>query len=192
VRLRTPGARVVLVGDGPDRGRVERLARRLGVEDRVEVTGFVPHERVPSALGAADVLVLPSFYEELGTVLVEALHAGLPVVASRVGGIPELVEDGITGLLVAPRDPAGLAGAIDAVLGDPVLARRLAANAARRAPEYDLERVAPQVHALYLRLAGAPAGPPRRSRRWARTRSAATVAIPRPRSATACSWAAHR
>jgi glycosyltransferase involved in cell wall biosynthesis len=158
-RLRTPRARVVLVGDGPDRAKVERLVRRLGVEDRVHVTGFVPHDRIPAALAAADVVVLPSVYEELGTVLIEALHAGVPVVASRVGGIPDVVEHGVTGLLVAPGDAARLAAALDVVLGDPALAERLGANAARRAPEYDLEHVGAKIQALYERLAGAPLRP---------------------------------
>jgi glycosyltransferase involved in cell wall biosynthesis len=154
-------AQLLLVGDGPDRPRVERLARRLGIADRVHVTGFVPHERVPAVLASADLLVLPSFYEELGTVLVEAMQVGLPTVASRVGGIPEVVEDGVTGLLVAPRDPAALATAIDTVLSDPQLARRLGANALARAPEYDLERVGAQVHGLYRELVAAGVRQPR-------------------------------
>jgi glycosyltransferase involved in cell wall biosynthesis len=153
-RMRTPGAQVVLVGDGPERARVERTARRLGVDDRVHVTGFIPHDRVPSVFASADLLVLPSHYEELGTVLIEAMHARLPVVASRVGGIPEVVEDGITGLLVTPGEPAALASAIDAVLTDPDLARRLGANAGRRAPDYELGRVATEMHGLYRDLAG--------------------------------------
>jgi glycogen synthase len=151
-RMRTPGVQIVLVGDGRDRPRVEHLARRLGVAERVHVTDFVAHERVPAVLASADLLVLPSFYEELGTVLVEAMQVGLPAVASRVGGVPEVVEDGVTGLLVAPGDPAALAAAMDAVLVDPDLAGRLGANALRKAPEYDLERVAAQVHGLYQRL----------------------------------------
>jgi glycogen(starch) synthase len=152
-RCRTPGMRLLLVGDGPQREAVERLAARLGVADRVRVTGFVPHERVPAVLASADLLVLPSVYEELGTVLAEALHAGLPVVATRVGGIPEIVADGVTGLLVEPGDPDGLAAAIDAVLADRALAARLSANAGERAGAYDLERVGAEVDALYRRLA---------------------------------------
>jgi glycosyltransferase involved in cell wall biosynthesis len=152
-RVQAPGMQLVLVGDGPDRARVERMAQELGVADRVHVTGFIPHEQVPAVLASADLLVLPSFYEELGTVLIEAMQVGLPVVASRVGGIPEVVEDGVTGLLVTPGDPAELATAIDAVLSDGDLARRLGANAARRAPDYDLECVGAQVHELYERLA---------------------------------------
>jgi glycosyltransferase involved in cell wall biosynthesis len=152
-RLRTPGAQVVLVGDGPERQRVERLARRLGVADRVHVTGFLGHEHIPAVLATARLLVLPSLYEELGTVLIEAMQAGVPVVASRVGGIPETVEDGVSGLLVAPRDARGLAAAIDAVLADPAMGRGLAAAAGRHAEEYDLDRVGEQVHALYEQLA---------------------------------------
>jgi glycogen(starch) synthase len=151
-RLRTQDVDLVFVGDGAARPAVERLARRLGLEDRVHVTGFIPHARVPAALASADVLVLPSAYEELGTVLIEAMHAGVPVVASRVGGIPETVRHGVTGLLVEPGDVGELAVAVDAVLSEPALAERLAAGARARAPEYDLELVADTVHALYASL----------------------------------------
>jgi glycosyltransferase involved in cell wall biosynthesis len=154
-QLRAPGVQVVLVGDGPARERIERRIRQLRIGDRVHIAGFIAHERVPAVLAAADVLVLPSVYEELGTVLVEALHAGLPVVAARVGGIPAVVEDGVTGLLVAPRDPGALAAAIDRVLGDRELAFRLGAAAAQRAADYDLDRVAAQVHDIYSELAAA-------------------------------------
>jgi glycogen(starch) synthase len=151
-RLRTPGARLALVGDGAERVRLEREAARLGIADRVHVTGFVAHEQVPDYLAVADVLVLPSIYEELGTVLVEALHAGVPTVASRTGGIPEIVEDGVTGLLVEPGDPDALARAIDTVLSDPVLAASMREHALRRAPDHDLARVGEQVHQLYERV----------------------------------------
>jgi len=161
-RLRTPHVDVVLVGDGPERPALERLARRLGVGDRVHVTGFVPHRRVPAVLASADLLVLPSLYEELGTVLIEALQAGLPVVATRVGGIPEAVEHGVTGLLVEPGDARRLAAAIDEVLSNPDLAHRLRAGARRRAPQHDVEAVADAVHELYRSLVPHPAPAPRR------------------------------
>jgi glycogen(starch) synthase len=148
-RLRAQEAEVVLVGDGPARAEVEAAARRLGVSERVHVTGFVPHDRTPAVLASADLLVLPSFYEELGTVLVEALQVGLPTVATRVGGVPEVVEHERNGLLVAPGDPDALARAIDRVLADADLAARLSAGARERAPEYDWDRVADAVRALY-------------------------------------------
>jgi glycosyltransferase involved in cell wall biosynthesis len=162
-RCRTPGMRLLFVGDGPERRRVERLARRLGVAGRVHVTGFVPHDAIPGVLATADLLVLPSIYEEFGTVLVEALHARLPVVASRVGGIPDIIEDGVNGLLVEPGDPSALAAAIDTVLGDRALAARFSAGAGRRAAAYRLDRVGAEMETLYRRLtlepgSGSPAG----------------------------------
>jgi glycogen synthase len=183
-RLRTSGAQIVLVGDGPARRDVEAARRRLGLDGRVHVTGFVPHHRTPAVLASADLLVLPSVYEELGTVLVEALQAGVPAVATNVGGIPEVVEHGRTGLLVEPGDPAALAEAIDAVLGAPELAARMAAAARERAPEYDWERVADEVRALYDEVAArAPAAPPARRPRSPGDRLAARLwpaaAVPR-------------
>jgi glycogen(starch) synthase len=152
-RLRTTGAQILFVGDGAQRARIERLARELGVADRIRITGFVSHDRVPAVLASADLLVLPSDYEELGTVLLEAMQAGLPVVASRVDGIPEVVEDGVSGLLVPPGEPQALADAIDAVLSDPALAHRLAANASTHAGDHDLDHIAAQIHDLYRGLA---------------------------------------
>jgi glycogen(starch) synthase len=151
-RMRTPGAQIVLVGDGPERARIERQAERLGIADRVHVTGFVEHHRIPDVLATADLVVLPSIYEELGTVLVEALHAGVPTVASRTGGIPEAVTHGVTGLLVPPADAGALGRAIDTVLSDPGLAASMRANARRRAVDHDLVRVSEQVHELYERV----------------------------------------
>lgn len=114
---------VVLVGDGPERAALETDVARRGLRERVRFTGFVPHEAVPAALAHADVLVLPSLYEELGSILVEATEATLPVVASRTGGIPDVVEHGVNGLLVEPGDPGALAAALELVIGDRVLAR---------------------------------------------------------------------
>jgi glycosyltransferase involved in cell wall biosynthesis len=131
-----PEVQVLLVGDGSERPRVEARARELGIADRVHVTGFLPHDQVPAALAHADVAVLPSVFEELGTAMLEALHLGLPFVASRVGGIPEVVRDGESALLVEPGDPAALAGALGRVLADPALAARLGAAGRARAADF--------------------------------------------------------
>ncbi len=127
-RLRTPGARVVLVGDGPERAAVDALVARHRLGDRITVTGFVPHRDVPAVLAGADVVVLPSIYEELGSVLVEAMQAGAAIVASETGGIPDAVGD--CAVLVPPGDPAALAAALDALLADP----GRAADLRRRGP----------------------------------------------------------
>jgi glycogen synthase len=97
----------------------------------------------------ADLLVLPSLYEELGTVLLEAMQAALPIVASRTGGIPDVIEDGVNGLLVPPGDPEALARAIDRLLADRALAYRLSEGAQERAKDYDWEVLAGRVLQVY-------------------------------------------
>ncbi len=151
--LRTPGLRVDIVGDGPLRGELEALARRLGVTDRVHFHGFVAHDHVPGVLGGADVVVLPSVYEELGSVLLEALQAGAPIVASDVGGIPFAVGD--AALLVPPSQPAPLAAAIDRVLQEDGLALRLSALARERAVRFDWGALGREVLDVYRSALGA-------------------------------------
>lgn len=146
--LRTD-ASVVVVGDGPLRAEVEDEVRRLGVGDRVHLVGAVPRSRVPSYLAGGDVFVLPSRYEELGTAIVEASAAGLPLVASRTGGIPDVVDDGVDGLLVDPGSPAAVAAAVDRVLADADLARRLGGAARAKAGRYDWDSLGRAVHTVY-------------------------------------------
>jgi glycosyltransferase involved in cell wall biosynthesis len=147
-RMRAP-ASLVVVGDGPDRDRVHALAAG---HPRVHLTGFVDHTAVPAVLASLDVLVLPSAYEEMGSVLTEAMASGLPVVASDVGGIPEVVRDGVTGLLVPPGDVDALAAALDRLAADPGLRTRLSAGARARAAGYAWPRLAARVAAVYARV----------------------------------------
>jgi glycogen synthase len=147
--LKDPCAQVLLVGDGPERKALERETERLGVGDRLHFVGFVTHDRLPAAMAHADVLVLPSLYEELGTVLLEAMQAGLPIVASKTGGIPDVIEDGVNGMLVPPGDPGALARAIDRLLADRDLACRLSEGAKERGKDYDWEMLAERVLAVY-------------------------------------------
>ncbi len=120
----TPDFRVVLVGDGPERANLTALAARLGIQDRVVMTGFQKNVRPFYRL--ATVLALPSHTEGSPYVLLEAMIAGVPVAATRVGGIPEHIEDGVTGLLVPGHDPAAMAGALRKLLTDGALRARLA------------------------------------------------------------------
>jgi glycosyltransferase involved in cell wall biosynthesis len=147
--LKHPSAQVLLVGDGPEQLALEREAKRIGVGDRLRFEGFVAHERLPAVLAHADLLVLPSLYEELGTVLLEAMQAGLPVVASKTGGIPDVIEDGVNGMLVAPGDPEALARAIDRLVADRDLARQLSERAKERAKDYDWEVLAERALRVY-------------------------------------------
>lgn len=147
--LEDPSAHILLVGDGPQRPALEREARRIGVGGRLHFVGFVAHDRLPAVLDHADLLVLPSLYEELGTVLLEAMQAGLPIVASKTGGIPDVIEDGVNGMLVTSGDPEALARAIDRLLADRGLACRLSEGARETGKDYDWEVLAERVLAVY-------------------------------------------
>ena len=146
-----PLAACALAGDGPARADLESEAKRLGLGDRVL---FLGHRRdVPAVLAALDLFVQPSLYEGFGLSLLEAMAAGLPIVASRVGGIPELLEDGRTGLLVPPQDPAALARAILRLLRDRDLAQRLSGAARLRALDrHSMAQATESVDALYRRV----------------------------------------
>lgn len=135
-RIRGGGvdASLRLVGDGPQRAEVERLAARLGVADVVEITGWVEHDVVEAHLQDAWALVAPSLWAEpLGLSAVEAIVRGVPVVASAVGGYAETVEPGVTGLLCANGDVAGLARCLDDIARERVFATgALASDAVER------------------------------------------------------------
>jgi glycosyltransferase involved in cell wall biosynthesis len=144
----------VLVGDGPDRAAVEEEVRRYGLEPVVEVLG--ERNDVPELLAEADVFVLSSRSEGLPISILEAMAAGLPVVASDVGGVPEVVAEGETGLLVPPGDPQRLAEALGRLLGDPALRGRLGqAGRIRVAEHFDLAKVQQAHLDLYSRMLAA-------------------------------------
>ncbi|MGQ0613239.1 MAG: glycosyltransferase [Planctomycetaceae bacterium] len=112
-------ARLLLVGEGPELGRLRMRAARLGLADRVHFAGGVPHERLPLYYRAADLFCLPSRNEGCPNVVLEALASGCPVVAAAVGQVPNLVEEGRSGLLVPPEDASALAGALGRMLAHP-------------------------------------------------------------------------
>ncbi len=122
-----PGAVLLIAGEGHYRGTLEEQAIREGVAARVRFLGAVPHEELPRWLALSDVLVATSFASEtFGIALVEAQASAVPVVASRFGGFAEVVQDGVTGLLVPPQDPAALAQALRALLSDPLRRQEMA------------------------------------------------------------------
>jgi glycosyltransferase involved in cell wall biosynthesis len=146
-----PSARLVMVGDGPLRPTLEARARDLGLNGAVRFLGAVP--RAASFLPHFDVFVLSSVWEGMSNSLLEAMAAGRPVVATRVGGNPEVVVDGETGLLVPPRDPRALADAVLRLLGDPALAGRLGEAARRRVEsQFTLEQMVSRMQELYDQL----------------------------------------
>ncbi len=125
----TEGVCLLVAGDGPDRQALELEAERLGLAGRVRFLGAQPRERVLALFRAADAALLSSAWENFPHTVVEALAAGTPVIATRVGGVPEVVHDGENGLLVPAGDPEALAAAIRRFLHEPELRARLVAAA---------------------------------------------------------------
>ena len=148
-----PRAILVIVGDGPCRRALETKVADLGLGGRVRLLG--EREDVPVILAALDVFVLSSVGEGMSNAILEAMATGLPVVATGVGGNPELVVDGTTGFLVEPRSPAALAGPLRRYLADPaVLARHGAAARGLAEAEFSLERMVGEYEQLYRRFLG--------------------------------------
>ena len=149
------GVRLLLAGDGPERRSLERLAARLGLADRVEFTGEVPHEQVPRMLARMDVFAMPSTWEGFGVAALEAAAIELPVVASNIHGIPDVVDDGVTGILVPPKDVAALSQAIVRLLRDADERRRMGrAGRSMVAARYSWAENVRQMEALYESLVG--------------------------------------
>jgi L-malate glycosyltransferase len=152
IRRRVP-SRLLLVGDGPELATAHRLAQELGMSDLVHAAGA--QQDVLPLLSIADVFLLPSAQESFGLAALEAMACEVPVVASHVGGLPELIEDKVSGFLHAPDDLDGMAASAIAVLTDRDLHRAIARAAYERASElFCEERVVPQYEALYRTVAG--------------------------------------
>jgi D-inositol-3-phosphate glycosyltransferase len=163
---------VVIAGDdsgdgahdhrGGERRRLERHAARIGLGEHVRFVGAVPHEQLGDYYAMADLCVVPSLTESFGLVALEAQALGTPVVAASVGGLREVVEDGVTGILVDGHESADYARAIASILEDPVLRDEMGEEARRRAARFTWHRAVDRLAAIYDRLSaeGQPSGSP--------------------------------
>lgn len=150
VRTTFPEVRFVLVGTGPLEAEVRRRAAELGLDETVVFAGF--RDDAPRVSATFDVFTLSSLDEGLSIALLEAMAQGRPSVVTEVGGLPELVEHGKQGLLVPPRDPAALAGAIVTLLGDPAARQRLGDAARARAARFDISLAMHRMEEVYAEL----------------------------------------
>jgi glycosyltransferase involved in cell wall biosynthesis len=146
-----PGWRLLLAGDGSLRESARERARHLGVADRVDFLGA--RADMPEILADCDVFALASDWEGSPMAVIEAMAAGLPVVATAVGGVPDLVENGVTGLLVSPGDPEALGGALLALSRDPQRRQALGAAARRRAARFGVRQMVAGYAALFEKVA---------------------------------------
>ena len=151
VRAHHPDVRLTLVGDGPSRASLVASVQRLGLADCVTFTGYRTQAEVREILSTVDVFALPSFFEGIPVSLMEAMAGGVPVVASNLPGIAELVEDGVGGRLARPGDADHLAELIVALLGDEALRNRMGvAGRAKVADEFDLDDEASRLRNLLM------------------------------------------
>lgn len=148
-----PELTLLIVGEGPERPSIERLVDDLGLRGRVRLLGRRPPEALPDLLAALDVAVSSSDFEAAPLSVMEFMASGRAIVATRVGGIPSLIDDGSEGLLVPPRDPAALAGAVSSLLRDPALRTRLGAQALdRQRRDFGFELMVRRLEDLYESL----------------------------------------
>jgi glycosyltransferase involved in cell wall biosynthesis len=154
-RDRVPNLQALLVGDGPLGHEVAEAGRALSLEGSLHAVGY--RQDADALLAAADVVVLSSREEGMGSVLLDALFLGKPIAASRAGGIPEVIEHGVTGLLAPVSDSPALGALIASLLEDRALAARIAAAARWRADDFSIDRLTDRTLAVYERvLSGAP------------------------------------
>ena len=145
--------KVLLVGNGEDEDALKKLAEQLGVSGRVQFAGPRPHIELPPYLQASDIFVRASLSEGLGNSFLEAMACGLPVIGTPVGGIPDFLEDGITGMMCHPRDPKSIAEAVLRLTGDRDLRDRITQNGSRLVQEkYDWDHLAQAFGTLLAKL----------------------------------------
>jgi glycosyltransferase involved in cell wall biosynthesis len=160
LRRDVPDARLVLAGRGVEEGALVALAGELGIANAVDFRGWVRAADVPGLLDRANIVAVPSREEGFGMTALEAAMRGRPVVATRTGGLPEVVDDGVTGVLIPPEKPDELAGAIASLLRDPERAARLGQAGRERAQQlFSEDRLLSEHEDLYGRLAPRVAAP---------------------------------
>ena len=147
---------LVIVGDGPERASLESLARDHQIEECVTFTGPLSGSEVLSAMASSDIFVLNSSEENFPHVILEAMAVGLPVVATRVGGIPEVITSHANGLLVSPYDPDEISHHIQLLVNDPPLRQRLSQAGRETAKYYSWEMLTDQYITLFKQVAGLP------------------------------------
>ena len=131
MRKAFPDARLTIAGSGPERAKLEAMAKELGVADAVVFAGQIDNEHMPILYREADIALNPSLADNMPISILEALASGVPVVSTNVGGVPFLVEDGKTALLIPPGDPERMAEAMLRVLSDESLRRTFGSNRSR-------------------------------------------------------------
>ena len=149
VQREIPDAKLILVGDGVERSRLEGLSKKLDLNGCIQFVGQVQQERIPTLLQQADLFALPSLSEGFPVVILEAMATGLPIVATNVGGIPDILEEGVDGYLVNAKRPAEVADRMLVLLRNDKLREEISVNNREKAKLYTWDIVAGKVEKEY-------------------------------------------
>jgi glycosyltransferase involved in cell wall biosynthesis len=147
-----PLARLEIIGDGPERQNLQTLVSEMMLSKNVSFLGS--QKDVAPIVSKWDIFVLPSVSETFGIVILEAMALGLPVVATKVGGIPDIIDNGKNGLLVESKDSIALCRAMEKILDHPALAAELKRNGEKRIADFDIKKIVENIENIYLRLIG--------------------------------------
>jgi len=152
ISTRHADVKLLIIGDGPLRKGLETLSKELDIANRVFFCGQVSHENAMAIMAECDIYVLTSIDEGLPTSLIEAMALGKPIIATNVGGVPEIVKDGINGLLVPPKSPERVAQAVERLLNEPRLAKRLATSAVESIQDHSWRSIVTKYEQIYEAL----------------------------------------
>jgi len=153
IRQKDANARLILGGEGPEEGNLKRLVEQLNLGACINFAGQIPNEKVPEYMTASNVFVLPSLSEGFGIVNLEAMASGLPIVASKVGGLPEIITDGENGFLVEPKNPEQIAERVLLLLKDDELKGKISRSNKEKAKRYSWKNVVERLEQIYKEIA---------------------------------------
>ena len=149
IKQKSPDTKMMLVGDGEEREELESLVEELGLKERVKFIGRVQNEEIPQYMVASDVFVLPSLSEGFPVTVLEAMASGVPMIATNVGGLPEIIKDGENGFLVEPKNPEEIAEKVLLLLEDDKLRERISRNNKKKAKGYSWDSAVEKLEEVY-------------------------------------------
>ncbi|MDI6591320.1 MAG: glycosyltransferase family 4 protein [Patescibacteria group bacterium] len=152
VKSQIVNCKLLIIGEGSERKNLENLVEKLNLKNKVKFLGQIPNEKIPEYLSVADCFVLPSLKEGFGIAILEAQAAGVPAVATKVGGIPDIIRDEETGILVEPKNSQVIAQAIIKIFSDPEFGQSLVQNAKANLEKYNWSKIAQRINAIYQKL----------------------------------------
>lgn len=155
IRQKNQPVRLILIGEGGEEEALKLLVRQLNLGDYIDFLGQIPNEEVPRYMAAADVFVLPSLSEGFPNVILEAMASGLPIVATKVAGLAEIIKDGENGFLVEPENPEQIALKVLLLLEDDDLREKISGNNKERVKDYTFEKVIASIEQVYQKVVAA-------------------------------------